>query len=172
MGVLSGNPKDEPLHFGEVYSIWQASMSAKGSISSTQALKFHTGDKDLRDVLDDVIQQAKLEVKELDQILLANNIAPSPSLPERPEAKLEEIPVGARFTDPEIAAMTSAALAASLVACSTSMGISIREDIGALFAKYHATKTATGVKLLQITKEKGWLVPPPLQIHRPELAHV
>ncbi|MBD1341686.1 DUF3231 family protein, partial [Pseudomonas aeruginosa] len=43
-----------------------------------------------------------------------------------------------------------------------------REDIGALFAKYHVTKTALGVRILQVNKEKGWLVPPPLQIKRPE----
>ena len=39
------------------------------------------------------------------------------------------------------------------------MGMSIREDIGALFAKYHLTKTALGVRILQMNKEKGWLIP-------------
>lgn len=48
------------------------------------------------------------------------------------------------------------------------MGQSIREDIGALFAKYHLTKTALGVKILELSKEKGWLIPPPLQVKRPE----
>ncbi|MFB9329173.1 DUF3231 family protein [Paenibacillus aurantiacus] len=168
MGVLSGNPKDEPLHYGEIFAIWQASTTAKGCVSAYSALKFHTGDKELREILEEGIRQAQLEISELDEILIGNGITPAPKLPERPQAKLEEIPVGARFADQEIAPMVSADLAAGLVAASTVMGMSVREDVGALFGKYHATKAALGVKLLRLSKEKGWLIPPPLQIKRPE----
>jgi len=73
-----------------------------------------------------------LETEECDQILTANGIPPSPSLPARPEAKLEEIPAGARLVDPEIAALVAADNAASMVVCSQIMGKSIREDVGAL----------------------------------------
>ena len=41
-------------------------------------------------------------------------------------ACLDDIPVGARFADPEISAMLSASIAAGLVACSTIMGQSIQ----------------------------------------------
>lgn len=34
MGILSGKPKNEPLHFGEAYAVWQFSMVAKGCIST------------------------------------------------------------------------------------------------------------------------------------------
>lgn len=88
-------------------------------------------------------------------------------MPNRPEVKLEDIPIGARFTDPEIAAKIAADTATGLVACSQVMGLSIREDIGALFAKYHLTKAAIGVKILNLSKKKGWLIPPPLQVKRP-----
>ncbi|MBM7568755.1 DUF3231 family protein [Paenibacillus sacheonensis] len=172
MGVLSGNPKDEPLHYGEIFAIWEASTMAKGLVSSYNALKFHTGDMDLRAILEDCIQQAQLEISELDEILIANGITPTPKPPERPEAKLEEIPVGARFADLEIAAILSTNLAAGLVAASTAMGLSIREDVGALFGKYHVTKAALGVTMLRLSKEKGWLIPPPLQIKRPEAVGV
>lgn len=76
-------------------------------------------------------------------------------MPNRPDAKLEDIPVGARFTDPEIAAKLAADNAVGLVACSQAMGQSIREDIGALFAKYHLTKAAIGLKILHLTKKKA-----------------
>ncbi|MNJ60871.1 hypothetical protein D3C77_566320 [compost metagenome] len=89
-------------------------------------------------------------------------------MPEKPPVKLEDIPAGARFTDPEIAAKIATDTSAGLVACSQVMGQSIREDVGALFAKYHLSKAALGVKILQMNKEKGWLIPPPLQIQRPE----
>lgn len=169
MGILTGNPKDNPLHYGEIYDIWQFSMVAKGCISVNSALKLHAGDGDLKKFLDQTIDQAKLEAEECDEILKENGIAPPPAPPSRPEARLEDIPAGARFADNEIAPMVAADNAAGLVACSQIMGKSIREDVGALFAKYHATKAANGLKILRISKEKGWLVPPPLQIKRPEM---
>ncbi|MGG3838596.1 DUF3231 family protein [Paenibacillus dendritiformis] len=169
MGILSGNPKDEPLHYGETYDVWAFSMKAKGCISVYRAYHYHAGDKDLKNILGDLINQAELEEKECDQILISNGIAPSPTLPDRPEAKLEEIPVGARLTDQEITSMIAADTAASMVVCSQIMGKSIREDIAALFGKYHLTKAAIGLKILEMSKEKGWLVPPPLHVKRPEL---
>ncbi len=46
MGILSGNPKKEPLHYGEAYDIWQFSMAAKGCVSAYRALSYHAGDKE------------------------------------------------------------------------------------------------------------------------------
>ncbi|OME88583.1 MULTISPECIES: DUF3231 family protein [Paenibacillus] len=168
MGILSGNPKNEPMHYGEIFSVWTASTLAKGMVSCYEAYLNHAGDKDLKKILNDLLDQAKLEIKECDELLTENGIAPAPVLPERPPVKLEDIPAGARFTDPEIAAKIAADTSLGLVACSQIMGQSIREDIGALFAKYHLTMTALGVRILQMNKEKGWLIPPPLQIKRPE----
>lgn len=167
MGILDGNPKDEPMHYGEVFSVWEASKTAKGTVSCYQAYLNHAGDKELKKILDDLIDQAKLEIKECDALLTDNGIAPAPVLPERPDAKLEDIPIGARFMDQEIAAKIAVETAVGLVACSSIIGQCIREDIGALFAKYHATKMALGLRILRLSKEKGWLIPPPLQIKRP-----
>lgn len=168
MGILNGNPKDEPLHYGEVFSIWTSSMGAKGAVSCYQAFLNHAGDKDLKKVLEDLIDQAKLEIKELDKLLTDNGIASAPVMPDRPQVKLEDIPVGARFTDPEIAAKIAADVSIGLVACSQVMAQCIREDVGALFAKYHLTKAALGLRILKMNKEKGWLIPPPLLVKRPE----
>ncbi|MGG1550220.1 DUF3231 family protein [Paenibacillus ferrarius] len=169
MGILSGNQKDEPLHYGEIYALWQLSMAAKGCISVNRAYQYHAGDKDLKKLINDVIDQAELEASESDAILTSNGIVPPPSLPDRPETKLEDIPVGVKFSDQELASMIWADNSVSLVACSQNMVASTREDVGALFAKYNATKAALGLRLLKMNKEKGWLIPPPLQIKRPEL---
>lgn len=168
MGILNGNPKDEPLHYGEIFSIWAASTAAKGAISCYQAYVYHAGDKDLKEILKDLIDQAKQEIKELDTLLTDNGIAAAPMMPERPQVKLEDIPVGARFADPEIAAKIAADTSIGLVACSQAMGQCIRVDVGALFAKYHLSKAALGARILQMNKEKGWLIPPPLLVKKPE----
>lgn len=171
MAILGGNPKDEPMHYGEIYSVWQTSMMAKGTVSCYRAYLNHAGDKDLKRILGSLIDQAELEAAECDKLLKENGIALPPALPDRPEAKLEDIPIGARFTDPEIAARIAAENGAGLVACSQVMAQCIREDIGALFAKYHLTKVNLGGRILTMNKEKGWLIPPPLQLKRDEPVH-
>ncbi|AIQ62181.1 membrane protein [Paenibacillus stellifer] len=167
-GILGGNPKEEPMHYGEIFSVWEASMIAKGALSCYRAYLNHAGDTDLKKVLGTMIDQAELEISECDALLGEQGIASAPVLPNRPEAKLEDIPVGARFTDQEIAAKLAADNAVGLVACSQAMGQSIREDVGALFAKYHLTRAAIGLKILHLNKKKGWLIPPPLLDKRPE----
>lgn len=102
---------------------------------------------------------AELEISECDSILINNGIVPPPVLP----------PVGVKFSDQELTSMIGADSAVSLVACSQNMVASTIEDVGALFAKYHTTKAALILRLLKMNNEKGWLIPPPLQIKRPDL---
>ncbi|WP_097042917.1 DUF3231 family protein [Terribacillus aidingensis] len=165
MGILSGNPQDEPLHYGEVYGLWSFVLTGNKMIANHQMLLNHVGDDDLKKLMTEAIDGAKGEVKQVSEILRANGIALPPSAPEPPEVELESIPVGARFIDPDVAATASAGVAASLVACSTMMGQSIREDVGMMFGQFHTNKAMLGAKFLKLLKEKGWLMPPPL--HQP-----
>lgn len=162
MGILSGNPKDEPMHYGEVFSAWSFLLASKGAIAGYQTHLNHAGDGDLKKLLEEAINGAKEEVKQIEALLKANGVGLPPTPPERPNASLDDIPAGARFADPEIAATLSAKISAGLVACSTIMGEAIREDIAMMFGQFHIQKAALGAKALRLNKEKGWLVPPPL----------
>jgi len=169
MGILSGNQKEEPMHYGEISAVWSFSAKAKGSVSCYQVFKNHAGDQDLKKILEDLINQARQEITECDALLADNGFTPPPAFPDKPQEKVEDIPAGARLTDQEIAALISADVALGLVACSQTIGMCIREDIAAQFAKYHNAKLTLSGRILRMNKEKGWLVPPPLQMKRPEL---
>lgn len=162
MGILSGNPQDEPLHYGEVYGLWTFVLTGNKMIANHQMLLNHVGDDDLKKLIVATIEGAQAEVKQVSEILKANGIALPPAAPEPPKVDLESIPVGARFIDPDVAATASAAIAAGLVSCSTMMGQSIREDIGMMFGQFHTNGAMLGVRFLKLLKEKGWLIPPPL----------
>lgn len=168
MGILGGNPKDEPLHYGEVFGIWTNLATNHGLIAAYQTFFNHTGDDDLRKLIEESIHCMKDENKQLEKILKANGIALPPSWPERAVARLEDIPPGARFNDPEISASLSGNVAAGLVACSQAMGMSTREDIATMYGQFHMSKAQLGAKLLQLNKDKGWLIPPPLHVDFPE----
>lgn len=164
MGILGGNTKDEPLHYGEVFSIWTNIATNNGLIAAYQTFTNHTDDKELEKIIKESIQGMKDENKQLEVILKLNGIALPPAPPERPIARLEDIPPGARFSDPEISAALSLDTAAGLVACSQAMGQCIREDIALMYGQFHLSKALLGAKLLRLNKDKGWLVPPPLHL--------
>lgn len=162
MGILNGNPKLEPLHEGEVFGVWSYIIASNGLISVYQAFINHAGDRALKSLLEETVHTIKAEVQQASEILKANGIALPPALPDRPIATAEDIPVGARFLDVEISAILSANIAQGLIACSQVMGLSIREDIGMMFGKFHTDKAQFGAKLLKLHKDKAWLIPPPL----------
>lgn len=166
MGILNGNPKDEPMHYGEVFSIWSYSLTTKGLVAGYQTHLNHAGDDDLKKLLQEAIDGGQEEIRQVEALLKENGVALPPTPPDRPKACLEDIPAGARFADPEIAAMLAMNVAAGLVTCSTIMGESIREDIAMLFGQLHTQKAAFGLKVLRLNKEKGWLIPPPLHVNK------
>ncbi|WP_066300566.1 DUF3231 family protein [Bacillus sp. FJAT-29937] len=166
MGILSGNPKDEPLHYGEVFDIWSSLLVANGKVAGYQTMINHTGDDDLKKLLHEALEITKQDKKQIEEILKENGVGLPPAPPERPEACLEDIPPGARMQDPEIAAALSADLASGLVLCSQVIGKSIREDVAMMFGQFHMQKAALGAKVLRLNKEKGWLVPPPLHVNK------
>jgi hypothetical protein len=168
MGILSGNPKNEPLHYGEVFGIWSFLFTSQACVAAYQTMLNHAGDGDLKELIHEAITASQEEMKEVAELLKENGVGLPPSPPARPVADLESIPAGARFMDNEIAAKISADIAAGLIACSTMMGQAIREDIALLFGKFHGKKAVLGGKFLRLNKEKGWLVPPPLHLQPKE----
>lgn len=167
MGILSGNPKEEPMHYGEVYATWVHLSAAKACVAAYETLINHTGDEELKKLIQDVLEDTcKPEIEEIEALLKDHGVGQPPTPPERPEACLENIPAGARFLDQEIAIKVSGDLAAGLVSCSTVMGQCIREDIAMMYANFHAKKAQLAGKALRLLKDKGWLIPPPLHIDK------
>jgi spore coat protein CotF len=163
MGVLNGNPQNEPLHYGEVFGLWCSLSVAKGAFDNYQVYINHSGDQELKAFLKHVIESSiKPSIKEIEEVLLHNDISVPPTPAERPEADLEQIPIGARLQDVQIAYIVAADIAAGAMACSQGMIQSLREDIGLLFGQMGAKNAKDGAALLQIMKDKGWIVPPPL----------
>jgi hypothetical protein len=162
MGVLSSNPKDVTMNYGEVFGMWTHLFTNNGLIAGYQSFINHTGDQDLKKLIKEAIQGLKNENQQMQEILKANEIGLPPAPPDRPNANFENIPVGARFTDPEISASVSKDVATGLVACSQVMGQCIREDIAIMYGQFHLAKAQFGLRMLKLNKEKGWLIPPPL----------
>lgn len=164
MGILEGNPKEQPMHYGEITAVWSYMGANNGLISGYEAFINHAEDPELIELLEEAIKTMKSENKDMGKVLKANGITPPPALPERPKADAQEIPAGARFMDPEISGAVSINVGQKLVSSSMAMGQCLREDIAAMFAKCHMNGVSFGAKLLSLNKSKGWIIPPPLHI--------
>lgn len=165
MGILSGNPKDEPLHSGEIFNLWSHLYATKGYLVTLQILINHTGDHDLKVFLEDLMENCiQQEEQQTEAILKTNGIRLPPAPPSRPDVQVEDIPAGARFNDPEIALLVQRELMSGKILCSYVMGICIREDIAQMYGEFHVQKAEYEEKLLKIIKDKGWLVPPPISL--------
>ena len=100
VGILSGNPKDEPMHYGEVIGAWAFIGANNGLISGYEAFINHAGDEDLINLLKESIQMMQSETKEVGKLLKANGVALPPTLPERPKANADDIPAGGSLHGP------------------------------------------------------------------------
>lgn len=170
MGILSGAPKNEPLHYGEIYGVWSALLKAKSAIAANQTLLNHAGDRELRQLIEEAIKMGQGEARQLEELLIEHQIQVPPSPPARAKASIDQIPDGARFQDPEIIASMAASTGTAMTADSQMIAQCIREDVGLMFAQFHTEKVAFAAKTLRLSKEKGWLIPPPLYQIK-EMAH-
>lgn len=161
MGVFSGNPKDQPLHIGEAFDLYTALTIAQSTISTYQLYFNHAGDPDLKSLLKDIIEMDRENAMQLQKPLKANGVPLPPAPAERPSVDVDMIPAGAKFTDQEIAMRVQADTAGSLVAISQAMGKTMREDLAMIYVKMHQQGITVGARLLQLMKEKNWIVPPP-----------
>ena len=81
----------------------------------------HAGDKDLKKILDALINQGSWKSENSTNYLLTMGFVLLLYWLKDHQLKIEDIPIVARFTDPEIAAAISADTAAGIVACSQAM---------------------------------------------------
>src|SRR5690625_2620269 len=163
--MFDGKQQAEPFHAGEVYHLWSFLLHTKEYFVTLQVLRNHAGDQKLKDFLDDFLENGiKPEEEQVESILKDAGIRLPPAPPDRPNVKVEDIPAGARFNDPEIAHLVQKELLAGKMLCSYIMGICVHEDIKTLFGEFHTLKEEYDVKLAQIRKEKGWVISPPINV--------
>jgi len=162
MGVV--NEKSEmPLHSGEIYHLWSHLLKAKQDLVTIQIFINHTGDKDLKALLEDFLENSvKYEEEQTESILSQNGIRLPPAPPARPEVNLQDIPAGARFNEPEIAHLVLREISIGKMECSFIIGLAHRVDLIEMFDEFHGLKMEYSDKLLTLTKEKGWLTDPPI----------
>jgi hypothetical protein len=79
----------------------------------------------------------------------------------KPKSDPNNVPLGVKITDDEIANFIGIKVASNIVLCSTNMSQSIRNDIGLMWARFHTEKMIFGMELKTAMRKRGWIKVPP-----------
>lgn len=139
----------------EVFAIWTHLCSNNGFISTNQSFCNHTKDRELKKMIKDFTDCLKDENKHLERLLRRKGIILSPSRAVNSDVQLKD---GANSTDTGISTALSLNIAASLVTTSKALGQSTSEFPLLMYGHFHMKKAVLGAKLLQLRKDKRWLV--------------
>lgn len=168
MGIFTGNQRYEPMHYGEIYGVWESLGMMKGLKSLYQVRMNHAGDKELRDFLTEFLAVIDQGIRGTEAILMEQGVTPPPAPPERPAVNWQEIPDGARLRDNEIAFFAQVDVSGGMAAASAMAAKSIRADLRQLFLGMHEANQKLNDRIMKISKEKGWLIMPPLHLEHSE----
>jgi hypothetical protein len=163
--MVRNKNQEEAFHSGEVFHLWDYLYHTKNLLITMQVLINHTGDEDLKNYAEDVTDSCLAEeAQQIEGVLKEAGIRIPPSPPDRPNVEVEEIPAGARFNDGEIAYLIRKTLMMQRTASSQAAGIALNEEIREMFTDFHGLQEEYEQKLIKLSREKGWLVLPPVNI--------
>lgn len=165
MSIFENHHQEDPLHSGEIYHLWSYLSDTKMNCVILQVFINHTGDKDLKSFLEELLESCLIEEEQqVEGILKELGIRLPPAPPDRPNVELQDIPAGARLNDSEIAILIKNELTCGKMLCSYIAGIAIQEYIGSMFNEFHSDKSIYEQKLLTLIKQKGWIISPPIHV--------
>ncbi|MDM5248760.1 DUF3231 family protein [Lysinibacillus sp. G4S2] len=154
------NGQLESLRFKEIFKIWTQLSVNNGYIASNHAFFKHTVDKNLKAIIVEFIQCLKEENKQLTALLKDNGVlAPSTAI-DYGKLKMGDIRGKTAINDTEISAIVAMNIASSVITVSQALEISIKKKDTTKYGELHMRYAILGAKLVQLSKDKGWLLAP------------
>lgn len=163
VGVIRSLTDDKklPIHIGEAMACWTYLAFVEEIIVYEQIGLNMTMDNSLHEMLVHALEVAQSHKKEISEFMQKEGIP----LTDQPQSKSKvdpkTVPVGARFTDKELANALSInfVIASDMLAASASQ--SLRTDVGIMFLKFQTDKSILGFKMKNLMLQRGWLKIPP-----------
>lgn len=151
-----------PVHIGEAMNLWFYMSATEQTMRGEQVAYNTVQDQDLRDKLEEVIDQVHKPIREELLEFMKKEGVPLPNAtPEKTIGDFRDIPVGAKLSDEETASLLSFNIVLGITYACRGLTESVRPDVGALFAKFLVRKVAFSISLKQMMMKKGWLLVPP-----------
>jgi hypothetical protein len=163
--VVQSYIKDEnntPLHIGEAMGCWiflalvgETQVQTEGGINSTT-------DPELRKALQEAVNMFKSEKERISAFMQSEGIPLPPLSESKPISDPNNVPLGVKLTDNELANSLKKKISMAITSCSETAAQSIRSDVSLMWAEFmqeHITFLTTFKSLM---RKRGWLKVPPL----------
>jgi len=157
---MDDEPKP-PLHIGEAMACWTYLAILNEASRYLEIALNTTTDKDLSQSLVDSRDQCQSESRQLTDFMRHEGLSLPPTSEAKPKSEPDDIPIGVKMTDDEIANGLSIKTVAAILHCAASASESIRSDVGMMFTQFQAEKLKYGATLKVLMKKRGWLKTPP-----------
>ncbi|WP_163536578.1 DUF3231 family protein [Gracilibacillus sp. YIM 98692] len=157
---FDNEPKSR-VHIGEATGCWLYYTALSEEIPVLESALNTTTDDVLIDLLKEGKKLATNQQQALQSFMLKEGIPLSDTNEHKPISDPNDIPLGVKPTDSEIANLISAKVASNIVMCSTNISQSIRSDIGLMWIRFHSEKAIYGIDVKTKMREHGWIKVPP-----------
>ncbi|MBD7936936.1 DUF3231 family protein [Cytobacillus sp. Sa5YUA1] len=154
------DPKQNP-HIGEAMGCWLYYTSIAEEIPALETCLNTTTDNELIELLTESKRLAEHQKLTLEKFMIKEGIPLSNTAQSKPNSDPNNIPLGVKSTNDEIANLISIKVASNIMMCSTNMTQSIRNDIGLMWARFYAEKMIFSMNLKNTMHKRGWLKIPP-----------
>lgn len=154
----------KPLHTGEVMNLWFFLAQVQEAVRLEQIAFNTTQDKELKERLEDLINNVhKPIIQDLQEFLRKESVPLPPTSPEKPfkDNQNEYIPEWAKMADMEIANFVVYKIVLGMNTAIRGLTESVRADVGVIFSKILITKLTFFLTYRQLMEQKGWLKIPP-----------
>lgn len=151
-----------PLNVGEVMNLWFYLTATEQTMRGEQVSFNIVEDEELRDKLEDVINNVHRPIfTELTAFLQAEGVPLVEMTPDKPIGDFRHIPDGSKLSDAEVASLLSFNIVLGINYACRGMTESVRPDVAAMFARFQIKKLTFSIVLKDLLVKKGWLKVPP-----------
>ncbi|MFJ5763143.1 DUF3231 family protein [Neobacillus sp. NPDC093182] len=157
---IDTDPKPRP-HIGEAMGCWLYYTAIADEIPALETALNTTTDNELISLVKESKKLANHQKGILEKFMIDEGIPLSPISQSKPKSEPNSVPLGVKVTDDEIANFIAIKVASNIVLCSTNMTQSVRNDIGLMWARFHAEKMIYGMELKTAMRKRGWIKVPP-----------
>lgn len=161
MKTLVDNEPKSPLHVGEVYYIWLYYTTIHESNVFVKAAMNTSTDDELLQVIKKSHEQCEGQVKRIKNLMITEGVPLPLVSEEKPNSKPNDVPLGVKLTDSEIANGVSVKTAYAVSMCATAASQAIRSDISLMFMEFEAEKAVFGAEMKVFMRKRGWIKVPP-----------
>ncbi|MDQ0254033.1 hypothetical protein J2S74_001406 [Evansella vedderi] len=150
-----------PLHVMEVGDCWKYTTMVEEFIRYEEIGLNTSTDDEIKEMLTDIIRLCESHVRKMTQFMREEGIPLPDVTSAKPTSNPNDIPLGVKLTDDEIANGIAFKLVQCILTCAEGQANAVRNDVGIMWLQFYSEWVTAGTTLKTLMRKRGWLKVPP-----------